>query len=250
MWEPASNIWELLGRVVIQESHQERRIDDFILGWADPRDFYQRLIWVFLRGRLVAMFLLRFVHFEWAFDNFGINKFSWLFSLEDIWKMFSTLALCSQGGTFDSSRMTCILGFTHVFMFTARVTEFCLTLFATGIVRYYIILCFAFGRFDFNMYFLIGTSLLLLLGCKDMFLHVSEINHILSNLVSWQQADIIRCTFLIIDARFSKCWFPHTWKELAANGVPSQEPYASRMLPACTLYGPKAKNPLHGEQAK
>ena len=201
-------------------------------------------------GRLVAMFLLRFVHFEWAFDNFGINKFSWLFSLEDIWKMFSTLALCSQGGTFDSSRMTCILGFTHVFMFTARVTEFCLTLFATGIVRYYIILCFAFGRFDFNMYFLIGTSLLLLLGWKDMFLHVSEINHILSNLVSWQQADIIRCTLLIIDARFSKCWFPHTWKELAANGVPSQEPYASRMLPACTLYGPKAKNPLHGEQAK
>ena len=51
------------------------------------------------------------------------------------WKMFSTLALCSQGGTFDSSRMTCILGFTHVFMFTARVTEFCLTLFATGIVK-------------------------------------------------------------------------------------------------------------------
>ena len=134
-------------------------------------------------------------------------------------------------------------------MFTARVTEFCLTLFATGIVRYYIILCFAFGRFDFNMYFLIGTSLLLLLGWKDMFLHVSEINHILSNLVSWQQADMIRCTFLMINGRLSKCWFPHTWKELA-NGVPSQEPYASRMLPACTLYGPKAKNPLHGEQAK
>jgi hypothetical protein len=135
-------------------------------------------------------------------------------------------------------------------MFTARVTEFCLTLFATGIVRYYIILCFAFGRFFFNMYFLIGTSLLLLLGWKDMFLHVSEINHILSNLVSWQQADIIRCTFLIINGRLSKCWFPHTWKELTANGVPSQEPYASRMLPACTLYGPKAKNPLHGKQAK
>ena len=47
------------------------------------------------------------------------------------------------------------------------------------------ILCFAFGRFFFSkLYFLIGTSLLLLLGWKDMFLHVSEINHILSNLVS------------------------------------------------------------------
>ena len=38
-------------------------------------------------------------------------------------------------------------------MFTARVTEFCLTLFATGIVEYYIILCFAFGRFFFQYVF-------------------------------------------------------------------------------------------------
>ena len=38
-----SSMWELLGQGVMQEPHQERR-KDLIVGPADPRNFYQRLI--------------------------------------------------------------------------------------------------------------------------------------------------------------------------------------------------------------
>lgn len=71
-----------------------------------------------------------------------------------VWKTFGTCFLLRHSVRREGhSTVVVWLAFWVSRMFTARVTEFCLTLFATGIVKYYIILCFAFGRFFFQHVF-------------------------------------------------------------------------------------------------